>query len=113
MSSTPAQVPLRPVRSFPAAAVPITVGPVVATGPAADAPATAVAAITAAASPAAAAVLGRRVTSEGYGACAGRCRLLVSDHDLRGPCRQPPLPARVRPSTRPGRNLDGRLVDDA
>ena len=84
MSARPsAQVPLRPVRSFPAAAVPITVGPVVATGPVpADASAAAVAASSAVARAAAAAVLPRRVTSEGYGAGGGR--LLVDGHDLCG-----------------------------
>ena len=98
-------VPLNPVSSFPAAAVPITLRQADATGPteaaaprvsaSPNAPATPIVA----AASAATTVLRRRVTSEGYG--AGRGRLALGGHQLGDSGRETAEPARVRPPARP------------
>jgi hypothetical protein len=107
-----AHVPLKPVRSFPAAAAPITLGPDVATGPAEDVPpAPPKAAIVTVANATATPVLRRHVTTEGYG--AGRRRSLLRCHERRGAGRKPALPPRVGTAPRPTPRLDGRLVHDA
>ena len=73
MFPNPAQLPLSPVNSLPAAAVPISVGTTVGTGPFPDAAPAVPAALTKAASTPAAAHLNlRRATSEGYGVSRGQ-----------------------------------------
>jgi hypothetical protein len=107
----PAQLPERPVRSFPAAAVPITVGPVEATGPRAEAPEVAAnASSSSAAAETAARRLARRATSQGYGS-GGR-----QPHGIRrgvqNPNRRALEPgARERPPPRELPTLDGLMRD--
>src|SRR5215472_8459329 len=82
MLPNPAQLPLRPVRSFPAAAVPMTVGPAVGMGPpAAVAPAGALDPSSAASATPAAAVLARSATPEGYGVDLASLVVLELDRD--------------------------------